>query len=101
MGSIARVVNGGIVKAFSARLSLLIRKLRQPLHRFRSQRRRIPGDRGFSGLLDARQASVDRGDQFVKCSHDFMASYRHEFIPRRTSLRRDAFQISPQLPHRQ
>jgi hypothetical protein len=86
---------------FIARITFLIRKLRQPLHCFRPQHRRIPGDRGFSGMLDARQASVDRGDQLVECSHEFRASYRHEFTLRGTSWRRDAFQTSPQLPHRQ
>ena len=86
---------------FSARVTVLIRKLRQPLHGFRPQHRRIPGDRGFSGMLEARQASVDRRDQLVECPHDFRASYRHQFPLLRTSWRREAFQISPQLPHRQ
>lgn len=66
-----------------------------------AKQRRVPCNVGFARSLDARDAAIERGDQLVELPHEIDVLYRHELTPLRTSVRRAAFQISPQLPHLQ
>jgi hypothetical protein len=78
-----------------------LRELFKPSHRALAKQRRVPRDGGFSGALDSRDATIERLDELVELPHEIDVVYRHELTPLRTPLRREAFQISPQLPHLQ
>jgi hypothetical protein len=44
---------------------------------------------------------VQSRDQFLELTRELTRAHRHLWTPLGRASRRDAFQISPQLPHRQ
>jgi hypothetical protein len=63
---------------------------------------RVASDRGLPGALDARHATIQRRNQLPQLLHELGIDYVHDLTPGRVMLRRrEAFQTSPQLRHRQ
>jgi len=76
-------------------------ELRQSLDRLRSQSRGIAGDGRFARLFNARHSPVQRSDQFRELTSEIIWTRHHVRRWLDLASRREAFQISPQLPHRQ
>ena len=76
-------------------------ELRQSLDSLRSQRRGIAGDGRFARLFNARHSPVQRSDQFRELAGEIIWSSHHVCLRLGLVSRREAFQISPQLPQRQ
>ena len=75
-------------------------EISQPLNGFRAQRRGITRDGRLADLFDARHSPVQRSDQFRELAGEIIWS-SHQRLPIGLASRREAFQISPQLPQRQ
>jgi hypothetical protein len=76
-------------------------KLGEPADGFRPQRRCVPRDGGFTRPFDARQPAIQSGDEFLELARERARAHRHGWIRLAPVSRREAFQISPQPPHRQ
>ena len=62
----------------------------------------IASDCGLTGALDARHAAIQRRNQLPQFLHELGINYVHDLTPGRViPRRREAFQTSPQLRHRQ
>ena len=76
-------------------------ELRQAVDRFRPQRRGVPRDCGLACLFDARHPPIEGRDQFLERTREVIGAHRHVWTRLAPASRREAFQISPQPPHRQ
>jgi hypothetical protein len=81
---------------------VFVYQAREALDSFGPQGGRVACDRSFARLVETRHTPVQRRDQFVEFAHEVIVAHRHGVVLRPSSLsRRAAFQISPQLLHRQ
>jgi hypothetical protein len=74
---------------------------RQAINGYRPQRRRFTRNGGLTRPFGARHPPVDCRDEFLEPEHELARAYRHWWTPVGLALRRETFQISPQLPQRQ
>jgi hypothetical protein len=79
----------------------VLRELREAVNGFRPQRRCVARDCGLARLFHAGHPPIQRRDQFLELAREVTAAQRHAWTRRAPASRRDAFQISPQPPHRQ
>ena len=80
---------------------VLALQLLKPFDRFLAEEGRLTGDRRLSCAFHPRDTPIQRGDQLVELTNELATAYRHGRAVFRVASRRDTFQISPQLPHRQ
>ena len=73
----------------------------QALHGSRAKAGSILRDRCFTGQFQIREPPVERRNQFLEFPRQLARTYLHGRFPLRLESRRETFQISPQLPHRQ
>lgn len=76
-------------------------EFRQTVGGFRPQRCGIVRNCGLACLFDARHSPVQRRDQLLELACERLRGHRHRWPPLDPVPRREAFQISPQLTHRQ
>lgn len=76
-------------------------ELGQSVDGFRPECRGITRDCSLTRLFDARHAPVQRRNEFLELAGEVRHAHRHPWPRLNRASRREAFQTSPQPPHRQ